>query len=188
MKLMENHIIAGTCKLVEVSPEHFEAIIEWRNDEENRKYLNQTFVATMETQRKWFEKYQNDASQILYIMEDGDGVPFGTIGLKQIDLRKKTAEVGSLIVKYEYRGSIEMAECLLSFYKTAFNYLDALYGSIVKDNHKVLKLNSGFGFTEAKGKFPKQECQNNRFDLVDVCVTKDSFYNSKLFNNLKERL
>lgn len=187
MGLMDSHILAGSCVLDEVSPKYFQTIINWRNDIENNIYLNQPFVATIDTQNEWYRKYLNGGSQILYVMIDQNMKPFGTIGLKQIDLDKKIAEAGNLLIIPEYRGSIEMAECLVGFYEAAFNHLDVLYGSCDKNNTKVLKLNKNFGFIESEEEFPEQECQKTNANLVDVCIKKDDFYNSKLYKSIKER-
>ena len=184
---MDSSILAGECVLEEISTKHFQTIIDWRNDTDNNKYLNQTFTASMETQTKWYTEYLRNGSQILYVMIDTNGVPFGTIGLKQINIQNRMAEVGNLLVISEYRGSIEMAECLIGFYEAAFNYLDVLYGHSVKDNKKVMKLNKSFGFINTEEKFPEQECQKTRDDLVSVCIRKEAFYNSKLYKNIKER-
>ena len=39
--------------LEEVQPKYFPCIIEWRNNPDNNKFLNQPFKLTMELQTKW---------------------------------------------------------------------------------------------------------------------------------------
>ena len=47
--------------LKEIQPEFFKYIIEWRNNPELNKFLNQPFKLTMELEKQWYEeKYLND--------------------------------------------------------------------------------------------------------------------------------
>ena len=184
---MNTYILAGKCFLEEVSPKYFEKIIDWRNDLDNNKYLNQTFTATMETQNKWYIEYLRNDSQILYVMIDTNGVPFGTIGLKQINTKERMAEFGNLLVIKGYRGSIEMAECLIGFFEAHFSDLDVMYGNAAKDNKRMIKLFKSFGLRDSDEKFPEPECKITWDDLVSVCIRKEAFYNSKLYKSIKER-
>ena len=78
-------------RLEEISPKYFEKVIEWRNNPELNKFLNQPFKLTMELEKQWYEeKYLNDMTQGLLIMVDKkNNLPFGTIGWTDYDSAKK---------------------------------------------------------------------------------------------------
>ena len=62
------HIEGTAIRLEEVEEKHFRYIIDWRNDPENNRYLNQPFHLTMEKQRAWYEHYLADPTQGLLIV------------------------------------------------------------------------------------------------------------------------
>ena len=60
--MIRNIVLEGKfVRLEEISPKYFSKVIEWRNNPENNKFLNQPFKLTMELQKKWYEeKYLNE--------------------------------------------------------------------------------------------------------------------------------
>lgn len=95
-------------RLEEVRPKYFPFIVEWRNNPNNNKFLNQPFVLTLDLQRKWYEeKYLNDSTQGLFVMIDNkDNKLFGTIGWTDYDMDSKECIGGRLLIgEREYRGA-----------------------------------------------------------------------------------
>jgi RimJ/RimL family protein N-acetyltransferase len=182
-------LVAENCILKEVAPQYFGHIIEWRNNAQYNKYLNQPFVLTLEAQSSWYERYVKDGRSKLYIFIDIHGTPFGTIGVKQIDLERKSAEFGNYLIIESHQGSMEMLEGLVKFLEECFEELNLLYGSVSKDNKKSIKFCRKMGFvTGSKKDFPFQEAQETRDDLVAVSLTKADFYDSEVYRLAKERL
>ena len=55
----------------EIQPKYFPYVIEWRNNPELNKFLNQPYKLTPEIEKKWYEeKYLQDTTQALLIMLD----------------------------------------------------------------------------------------------------------------------
>ena len=72
----------------EVQPLYFDKIIEWRNNPEFNKFLNQPYKLTMELQKKWYKKYLNDFTQGLFVVIDKrTNKAFATIGYTNFDAK-----------------------------------------------------------------------------------------------------
>jgi len=165
---MRDLIIEGKyVRLEEVQPKHFPYIIEWRNNPEFNKYLNQPYKLTMESQTKWYEeKYLQDMTQGLFVLVDKEiNTPFGTLGWTDYNVREKICIAGrALIGNVEYRGSLVSVEA----YQLLFDYLyygldtQLHYIHVVNENRKVASLNKRWGFVPHYDniRFPKELCVN----------------------------
>lgn len=149
--------------LEEVQPKYFPYIIEWRNNPENNKFLNQPFKLTMELQTKWYEeKYLNDMTQGLFIMIDKENnIPFGTIGWTDYDKHSGICIAGrALVGDYKYRASKEMTEGYLVFQDYMYEVMKVkiCYIHIVDENTRVISLNKRWGYivNENRIKFPEE--------------------------------
>lgn len=150
-------------RLEEISPKYFEKVIEWRNNPEFNKFLNQPFKLTMELEKQWYEKkYLNDMTQGLLIMIDKkNNLPFGTIGWTDYDSAKKICIAGrALVGEDSYRGSKEMTEAYLIFQDYMYEKMlvKTAYIHVVDENTKVISLNRRWGYIPNKGeiRFPKE--------------------------------
>lgn len=150
-------------RLEEISPKYFEKVIEWRNNPELNKFLNQPFKLTMELEKQWYEKkYLNDMTQGLLIMIDKkNNLPFGTIGWADYDSAKKICIAGrALVGEDSYRGSKEMTEAYLIFQDYMYEKMlvKTAYIHVVDENTKVISLNRRWGYIPNKGeiRFPKE--------------------------------
>ena len=90
--MRENIILEGKfVRLEEICPKYFAKVIEWRNNPENNRFLNQPFKLTMELEEKWYrEKYLNDYTQGLLIAVDKEKISLLLLldGLIMIGKRK----------------------------------------------------------------------------------------------------
>lgn len=139
--------------LKEVQPEFFKYIIEWRNNPENNKFLNQPFKLTMELEQKWYEeKYLNDMTQGLFVLIDKkNNVPFGTLGYTDYNNKEKICISGrALVGNLEYRGSKELNEAVILINDFLYNNLniDVIYGHIAIENKHVISWNKKWGFVK----------------------------------------
>lgn len=147
----------------EVQPKYFPYIIEWRNNPENNRFLNQPFKLTMELQTKWYEeKYLKDDTQGLFVMVDkATGTPFGTLGWTDYDCKDESCVVGRLLVgNVKYRGSKEWIEATILFSDFVYYALNVklTYAHVVKDNIASIKWHYKWGYlsNEHNIKFPKE--------------------------------
>ena len=148
--------------LVDVEEKYFPYVIEWRNNPENNRFLNQPFLLTMEKQRAWYEKYRADDTQGLLMMvaKDGD-IPFGTNGWTDYDPYEKHCISGRILVgDYRYRGSVELVEGMLLHLRYLYETLgvERDYSHVVVENKKSQSHNKRLGFRKSDGevKFPHE--------------------------------
>lgn len=166
--MKENIILEGKfVRLEEICPKYFAKVIEWRNNPENNRFLNQPFKLTMELEQKWYrEKYLNDYTQGLLIAVDKEkNIPFATIGWTNYDRKEKICVAGRLLVgNLQYRGSKKWLETALITNDYLYNILnvDKIYAHIVIENIASYKWHKKWGFNENKNdfKFPEEKIVN----------------------------
>lgn len=82
--------------LVPFDKEYFESVVELRNRDLNRYFLNQDNILTIEQQENWFNSYLQRDNDIYWCIMDKKKRFVGTIRL--YDIEESICELGSLIV------------------------------------------------------------------------------------------
>lgn len=164
--------------LKEIQPEFFKYIIEWRNNPELNRFLNQPFKLTMELQQKWYEEiYLNDMTQGLFVLIDKkNDVPFGTLGYTDYNANEKICVSGrALIGNSNYIGSKEFNEAVILLNDFLYNDLniEVIYGHIAINNKKIISWNKKMGF--------KKNLNNIRFEnkLNVNGINQEEWYRTK---------
>lgn len=172
--------------LEEISPKYFEKVIEWRNNPENNKFLNQPFKLTIELEKQWYEeKYLNDKTQGLFIVIDKEKkAPFATIGYTDYDENKKICIIGRLLVgELQYRGSDKWREGTYVFNEYIYNILNVnvAYAHIVCENISSIKWHKKWYYKENKFEvqFP-DELFVNGMKQKEFYRTKEEYNSLKL--------
>ena len=172
--------------LEEVQPKYFPYIIEWRNNPDNNRFLNQPFKLTMELQNEWYvEKYLNDFSQYLFLLIDKEhDTPFGTLGITEFNENEKICIFGrALIGLEEYRGTRFVAESIYLLNNYIYDALgvDTIFIHVVKENRSALMWNKRWGFSENKGiiRFPN-ELLVNGMSQIELYRKKEEYFRIKL--------
>lgn len=188
--MQKNLILEGkyVC-LEEICPKYFQKVVEWRNNPENNKFLNQPFKLTIDLERQWYEEeYLNDSTQGLFIVIDKkNNEPFATIGYTNHDLQDRICITGRLLVgKSEYKGSTAWKEGVLLFNNYIYNELniDKVYAHIVKENIVSIKWHKKWGYIENFGEvYYPNELYVNGMKQKEYFRTKEN-YNKFLMNNI----
>ena len=149
--------------LDEIQPKYFPYVIEWRNDKELNRFLNQPVKLTMESQTKWYEeKYLPDDTQGFLIMVDTKGkLPFGTIGWTDYDSEKRICVMGRLLIgNTAYNLSLQFMEAMLLFQDFLFDVLkvERSYCHVDINNKNAYSFDKRMGYKENTGKiaFPEE--------------------------------
>ena len=187
--MQRNIILEGKfVRLEEIYPKYFSKVVEWRNNPENNKFLNQPFKLTMELEKKWYEeKYLNDMTQGLFIVIDKkNNEPFATIGYTDYDWQNKICITGRLLVgESEYKGSKAWQEGVMLFNNHIYNELDInkMYAYIIKENIASIKWHKKWGYTKSFTEFYfPNELYVNGMEQEEYYRTRGS-YNKFLINN-----
>lgn len=146
----------------EVTSKYFDKIIEWRNNPEFNKFLNQPYKLTMELQKKWYDNYLNDYTQGLFILVDKNtNIPFATMGYTDYDFVNGVLISGRLLVgEVQYRGSKEWNEGVNLIYSYFYQDLKVtyVYAHVVKENIPSIKwhLKHGFKKNDKIARYPHE--------------------------------
>ena len=147
-KINDRIIIVGESVILkEISPEFFSYLIKWRNDKNLNKYINQKVELTMESQISWYENiYLKDDTQGLFVVVDKtSNTPIGTLGWTDMDYDNRRVVTGRMLLIDKTYAEKFLEACLLEsdfLYQT----VDIMYGHVVKDNKKALRMNKFLGY------------------------------------------
>jgi hypothetical protein len=147
--------------------------MNWRMKPEITKYMYTDPELTIEKQRRWYEKINNDPSVRYWIIEY-DGIAIGLLNITEIDLVNRRCFWGYYIGDDRFRGKgiAKTLECNLYdyvFYKLG---LHKLCMEVLSFNEKVVKLHQKFG-SEIEGIFKEHIYKNGQFfDVVRMAVLK----------------
>lgn len=183
-----------TVILEEIQPKYFSYVIEWRNNPELNKFLNQPFKLTQELEQKWFEEvYLKDDTQGLWIIIDKEkNIPFGTTGYTDLD-REKRVIIGARLLlgneSYAHHPAF-LESCFVSA-DYMYQLADVQYAHVVKNNRKSLRLNKIVGVIPNTGeiKYPN-ELLRNGMEQIELYRTKEMYLKvrKKIFENLNDSL
>ena len=182
------------CILEEISPKYFQYVIEWRNNPELNKYLNQPFKLTMELEKQWYENiYMKDDTQCLWIVIDkATNTPIGTTGHTDLDCEKKRCIGGRLLLgRTDYSNQPAFLESFFVGSDYMYRIIDIQYCHVVKKNRRALKINRMLGFEPNIGEIQyPSELFVHGMEQIELFRTKEMYLKvrDKIFNHLGNAL
>lgn len=132
--------------LESLTPETAELIRNWRNDPEINKFMDYRKSITVEEQKQWFEKIQNENSHYFLIRKNV--LPIGMIHIEKIDLESHSAHVGLFIGDAGYHGTgvaLSASLCLLEYAFGSLN-VHSVVAKVKNDNVQAVQYNQFLGF------------------------------------------
>lgn len=93
--MKNRHFNYAQMSFVPLQHKHLAMTLEWRNKERVRSQFHDSSVLTVDKHLSWFEKYQYDSRQALWVFSKND-VPIGQVSLYNAE--GKSVEFGRLIV------------------------------------------------------------------------------------------
>lgn len=128
-------------------------VVEIRNREKNRYFLNQTYVITVESQAKWYQKYLERFDDIYWSVYDKQNRFVGTVRVYDIDEENDICNQGSLMLDEDFAAggpfAVEVELLTLDF---VFDVLKI--GKVINedraDNKVMNNLTKKVGFTFIK--------------------------------------
>jgi len=124
--------------------------IEWLRETRNKnkdKFFD-TGEISKEQQRVWYEKYQDCKTDQMFIIRLKSGQSIGTIALYNIDIGKRIAILGRVLLLDEYRGNGYAEEAVKSMLDLAFNSmcLFKIRVEVFEDNKDAIAIYNRSGF------------------------------------------
>lgn len=125
-----------------------EYTLAWRNREGVRQCFLYSELITPQQHLHWFEQYLLKPDDCVLIAEMQTGGRIGQLALYDIDLQKRTAEVGRFIASPEYAGRGMMRKAIEALFIIAANSLglETLYLEVLPTNTRALELYRQLGF------------------------------------------
>ena len=142
--------------------------IEWLRETRN-KYKNNFFDAneiSKEQQRSWYERYQENSTDRMFIIKLKSGEYIGTIALYNIDIGSRKAVLGRVLLLEEFRGHgyAEEAVKLLTDYAFSIMKLYKIKVEVHQDNLDALAIYARAGFKTITRPIMVLEKTNYDFD------------------------
>ncbi|GLV65251.1 acetyltransferase [Bacillus mycoides] len=167
VSLIENNVLC----LREIQKNDIEQIRIWRNQEDTRKYFHQNSTIDSQEQEEWYKRYQKKSDDIMFIivLKTQHKESIGTTALYHIDLDKKMAEFGRLMIPQKNmkgRGFGKQATILTCIYGFEVLKLNSLHLSVLAHNQKAIQIYNQIGF--------KEETRTN--DILYMNVGKEEFF------------
>lgn len=95
--------IEGKCiDLVPFTCEDAVNVVEIRNREKNKYFLNQTYELNVEGQKKWYETYLTRDNDIYWCIHNKNNEFIGTVRVYDIDEEKDLCDQGSFMIDDEH--------------------------------------------------------------------------------------
>jgi UDP-4-amino-4,6-dideoxy-N-acetyl-beta-L-altrosamine N-acetyltransferase len=127
---------------------HLSKCVEWLNDPEVVETLSMSEPVSMESEQRWFDNHLKDEHSKILAIETVDGEYIGNIGLHNIDLHNRKAELGIFIGEKKYWGKGYGTEAVLLGLKLAFEglNLNKVYLRTFINNERAQKCYEKAGF------------------------------------------
>ena len=125
-----------------------ELIRTWRNDTAISRFMDFQETISVEQQKQWFLKIQQENSNY-FLIRKAD-VPIGMIHLEKINLEKRSAHVGLFIADSNYQGTGIALSASLALLEFAFESLKLkeVLAKVKDDNTGAIAYNQSLGFVK----------------------------------------
>ncbi|KGE18056.1 UDP-4-amino-4,6-dideoxy-N-acetyl-beta-L-altrosamine N-acetyltransferase [Paenibacillus wynnii] len=154
-------------KLENLSQGEINLVLEWRNADHIRPFMNHDDLIPLEDHYRWLEAVEKDASKLVKLCFYKEK-PIGLVNFSQIDPKNKTCEWGFYIGdKTSPRGSGKIMGILALDYIFKERKMRKCCAQILDFNRKSLSYHQKLGFAE-EGRLVKQILKNNKY--VDVVL------------------
>jgi RimJ/RimL family protein N-acetyltransferase len=147
-------------------------LMKWANDPDVREFIVLYLPQMEEGERKWIKNMSEDRSNVVLMMEDQHGNPFGTMGLHRIDLKNRNCQTGALIGEKDHWGQGYGTDAKLHLLQYAFDELGMhRVGSLVHEyNERSLRYSLRCGYKE-EGRARQMLFRKGRFwDLISLAI------------------
>ncbi|MBI3954328.1 MAG: GNAT family N-acetyltransferase [Chloroflexi bacterium] len=160
-----------------------EEYVGWLNDQEVTRYLETgKFPATLETVRKYLERFQGSATDvILAIVDRGTGQHVGNVTLNHINWVHRTADTGLMIGRKDFwgKGYAFEAWSLIIEYALQRLGLRKIVAGVVDGNAASLATLQKLGF-QIEGRLRAEHWVDGEFrDALRLGLLRDEFYKSR---------
>lgn len=151
---LKQEIVEGVCiNLVPLTEKEAAKVVELRNKDKNKYFLNQSYELTVEGQLQWIEEYKKREDDIYWCVYNKNDNFVGTIRIYDIAKDRKLCDLGSFMIDENYSGEAPYAiEALIMAIDIAFERLGIteIINEDRCDNKVMNSLSKKLGFSFVK--------------------------------------
>ena len=103
---------------------HLAQCVDWLNDEEITEHLPASEPLSLEEEQRWYDNLLRDDSRKIFVIETLEGEHIGNVGLENINLHSRKAELGIFIGKKDMWGKGYGKEAVVLALELAFETLN----------------------------------------------------------------
>jgi RimJ/RimL family protein N-acetyltransferase len=143
-------LLRGRHALIRLTEEQdADLIVQWRNQPETAKWLNQPQPLTVDEHLGWFHRAL-DQGDLLLFFDSIDGTPLGCSSVFDFDSQATSAEWGRLFSASVGGGSVRILEACYLLHRMCFDALGMarLRGWVLADNERAWRLYQFLGWVE----------------------------------------
>jgi UDP-4-amino-4,6-dideoxy-N-acetyl-beta-L-altrosamine N-acetyltransferase len=143
-------LVRGKFALIRLTEESdAESIVEWRNQPDSARWLNQRKPLTVKEHLRWFDQAR-ERGDLLLFFEALDKAPVGCTSIFDFDPPGTSAEWGRLFSARLGGGSTRMLEACYLLHRMCFEVLGffRLYGQVWADNDRAWRLYQFMGWVQ----------------------------------------
>lgn len=163
-----------------ISKHDADMLLRWRNSDHVRKNSSFQHRISCKEHAAWLKKTLKDKSRITYLIIVKEGrKPIGKIGLKNIDIINKRAEMEKMIGEKDFQGKGYATEAARLLLKHIFENMRLLkiYAHVLESNAVNIRLNKKTGF-KVEGLFRNHFFIKNKFvNVVYMGLLREEFKN-----------
>ncbi len=165
-------------KLRPLERKHLSKCVEWLNDPDVTAHLTLSEPVSMEGEQKWFDNLLRDSSSRIYAIETAEGEHIGNVGLEDINLHSRKAELGIFIGEKRFWGKGYGTEAIMLALKIAFESmnLNRVYLRVFIDNKRAQACYEKVGF-KREGILRQDEFKNGKYiDCPTYSILAEEYF------------
>jgi UDP-4-amino-4,6-dideoxy-N-acetyl-beta-L-altrosamine N-acetyltransferase len=135
-------------RLRRIEREDIPTFVRWFNDPEVREFLVINRPISMAEEEQWFERQLQASDTEIFCIETSDGVHIGNIGLHDIDLRHRHAEMGIVLGEKDYWSQGYGSDAIRTLLRFAFDEMNLhrVFLKVYEDNPRAIRAYEKCGF------------------------------------------
>ena len=153
-----------------------EMIMNWRMRPDITKYMNTDPILTLEGQKKWLQKMDQDNTSFYWVIEV-DGMAVGVLNIVDVDHKNRRCSWGYYVAEKSKR-SLKLAMAIeWNLYDYVFDELklNKLMNEVLSFNKEVVTIHKMCG-SDIVGTMKQHIFKNNEFyDVVHIEICKEKW-------------
>lgn len=158
--------------------------VRWLNNPETRRYLQAFQPMSLTEEEQWFDGLLKDTSRATYfycIAARESGELIGNVGLKDVDTRCRSAELGIMIGDGANQNRGYGTDAMLTMLRFSFEELNLnrVMLRVHEDNVRAIRVYEKVGFVH-EGRLRQAQWKSGRYyDILIMAILRDEWFKQR---------